>query len=229
MGRYISEESKFKNGRGLGTGASYKPWTKCSDFNDIAPASSYPDWKTGRPIQCHSAGERYYYIMLRWNDAITDIREHFPLPITETMEIAKSLGFQGIQLKKRVLLTDFLLTFTDGSLMAISIAYSREKLKKNPNRIKRLIIEKKYWKEHGVHWDLLYTEDINIVYARNLEDIVSYINMNKIPDKIGLAKYLIAKKKIIVNLKEKINYIELVKSLKKEEIWKEHLYMLENV
>ena len=227
MSRYISEESKFKQGRGLGTGADYIPWTKNRDFNSPAPASSYPDWKTGRMIECHSPGEKYYYIIFRWNDSVSDIREHYPLEPTIIAEVANRLGLKRNVSKTRIMETDFLITFKDESSLAVSIVPSREKLRNNPNRIKRLAIEREYWKEKGVKWILLYTEDLDITYARALEDVISYFNMAVLPDEIALAKYLIAHKKIIINLHEKINYKELLETLRKEDIWKIHLYMLD--
>ena len=94
MGRAISEEGRRLEGRGTGTGALYKPWIKCRELNSTGVATSFPDWKHGRMVELLSQAELWWYVVLRWDDDVIDIREQFPLDKERTDGIARRYGFR---------------------------------------------------------------------------------------------------------------------------------------
>lgn len=226
MGKAISEEGKLRENRGTGTKESYKPWIKIREINSIGVSTSFPDWKHGRMVQLLSRGELAYYLLLRWNDDVDDIREQFPLDIERTDAIAEKLGFRKKRNGKYRMTTDMLVTMIDGSLFAVSINNTRADLKKSDRKVELQMIEYYYWKSLGVPWKILYKEDINSIEVENIMDIVSYYNMKTVPDEIGLVKYLIAHKYILVDLKSPIDYKQLIEAVKEDEIWKKYSYML---
>lgn len=228
MGKAISEEGKLKENRGKGTKASYKPWNKIREINSLGVSTSFPDWKHGRMVELLSRGELAYYLLLRWNDNVDDIREQFPLNLKITNSIAKQLGFRAMHKGNKRMTTDMVLTMADGSLAAISIKSSREDFKKNERTIELQMIEYYYWKSLGIPWTVLYKEDVNPIEVENIMDVVSYYNMTKVPDEIGLVKYLIAHKYIIVDMKMHIDYKQLINALKEEkDIWMKYSCMLD--
>ena len=45
--RRKSQKGKFKEHRGTGTGADYKPWIQTGEFGSRGTAANPIDWKTG--------------------------------------------------------------------------------------------------------------------------------------------------------------------------------------
>ena len=227
MGKAISEEGKCRENRGTGTKESYKPWIKIREVNSLGVSSSYPDWKHHRMVELLSRAELAYYLLLRWNDDVDDIREQFPLDLETTNSIANQLGFRPMHNGRKHMTTDMLITKIDGSEFAVSIKSNRKAFCKTDRKVELQMIEYYYWKQKGIPWTVLYKEDINMVEFENIKDVVSYYNLTRVPDEIGLAKYLIAHKYITVDMKSHIDYRQLVEVLKEDEIWKRYSYMLD--
>ena len=227
MGISVTEDRKLKENRGTGTHENYKPWVKIREFNSIGTACSYPDWKHGRMIQLLSQAELGYYLKLRWSDNVEDIREQFPLDLDTTTRIARSLGVRPMQNGRKRMITDFLVSLSNGSYIACSIEATREALKSNKRNVELHMIEYNYWKSKGIPWKVLFKEDLNPIEISNIKDIVSYYNMERVPDEIGLAKYLLAHKVITTDICNEIDFREFVSVLKENEIWKLYSYMLD--
>ena len=66
--RRKSQKGKFKEHRGTGTGADYKPWIQTGEFGSRGTAANPIDWKTGRQIHLLSQGEVIAWYLLRWDD-----------------------------------------------------------------------------------------------------------------------------------------------------------------
>ena len=90
MSETKSNASKIEEGRGKGSGASYKPWIQTREISSCGTCSNPKDWKTGRTVELLSQGEAYFWHMLRWDDNILDIREQYPLDLELTNEIGYS-------------------------------------------------------------------------------------------------------------------------------------------
>lgn len=218
MGRYIKDETKIKQGRGTGVGPYYIPWINCREFNSMGTATSMPDWKHGRMIQCLSQAERWFYYKLRWSDEVTDIREQFPLlPLSETAEIAASFGVQGAFHNQHVMTTDFLVTMASGENVALTVKAKKDDVTERVNEL--LNIEREYWRRRGVKYVIGYKEDLNADEIMNIRYAVGCYNRANVFDDVSLARHLIANKTIQVDMTKPIDYKALVESLKTEELW----------
>ncbi|NMB95043.1 MAG: heteromeric transposase endonuclease subunit TnsA, partial [Clostridiaceae bacterium] len=71
--RYLDE------GRGQGIGKDYKPWLTIQDFPSMGRVSRIYSTKTERIHHFFSDNETRMFYLLHWEDAVIDIREHFPL------------------------------------------------------------------------------------------------------------------------------------------------------
>lgn len=216
MRSIISEEGKLREGRGTGTGAAYKPWIKIRELNSSGTATSFPDWKHGRMVELLSQAELWWYVKLRWDDEVEDIREQFPLDIDSTTSIARKFGFRPVQNGRRHMTTDFLVTWKDGTHSAFSVKTDRQGVLSDRRTVEIQAIEYEYWKERGVRWAILYKEDLNPVEIFNIIDVIHIYRMETVHDAFSYARHLIATKRISVDMDREIDYPQLIEALKKE-------------
>lgn len=213
----ISENSKRRELRGTGEGAKYRPWIRIRELNSTGTAVNIIDWKHGRSVELLSVGEEMYYYALRWDDAVLDIREQFPLNIEETKHIARDMG---IRHPPCTMTTDLLVTRKD-SLVAYSVKSSRRDtdytLAESPQEeriiqrtAEKLAIEKAYWLKHGIEWKLVFKEDLNPIYIDNIRRAVVYYNAQSVHDDVSRIKHLIATKAITVDMEHPLDYRSLI-------------------
>ena len=210
--RRKSDKSKLKQGYGTGTHGKYKPYVRTSEFNSQGTCSNPIDWTTGRTVHLLSQGEKQLWYILRFNDEVDDIREQFPLDIVETLRLAEELGIQHPHNQDGpcVMTTDMLVDMKDGQRVAISVKDKRSTVNESSRTIEKLYLEQQYWEEKGIKWKLIYKEDLNEIYAQNIEEIMYYYNYQYVCDDISLLKYLMANKVILVDMKTNLlNYKEL--------------------
>jgi len=81
-----------KEGRGTGIGFDYLPWLEIGDVPSQGRSHRLRGAKTGRVHHFLSDIEVALFYVLDWHDAVSDIREQFPLDRDETQEIARQLG-----------------------------------------------------------------------------------------------------------------------------------------
>jgi len=157
-------------GRGLGSGADYEPFIQVerSGFQSRGRSHVVFNEVTGRQHHLLSDLELLVFLWI-WSLRPVDCREQFPLSLYEydpmylfakkmprgSTEIAKSLGLKHPQITKlepRVMTTDFLVTFADGTSLAIHAKYLKE-IMEGPERSHDLRkIESKYWRERKVRY-----------------------------------------------------------------------------
>ena len=229
MGKYISDESRYKLKRGSGTGIDYKTWIKDRDFCNMGVSAMVIDFKTGRPVYLLSQGELWWYYIFRWNDDVVDIQEQYPLlPIEDTVAIAEEMGIAPVKdVKKRnkVMTTDMLLTMVDGSQKAVSVKLDRKAVDDRRTQ-QNLIVESEYWIRQGIPWIQVYKEDLNPTLVSNIERVWNSWDEDRVYDDFSLARYLIIHKVITVDMTKEIDYRELIAKLKKDAIWDEYSYLL---
>lgn len=222
MSRYrVSDSTRLKQKRGLGDGATYIPWVKAGEFSSKGTCSNPLDWITGRIVHLLSQGEAYHWYILRFKDDVYDIKEQFPLDIEETQSIAKELNIEHPKDSKKnpkYMTTDFLVIKTDGTKNAISVKNDYKSLKqRDKDKIK---IEKKYWNEKGIGFELIFKEEMNIKHALNIQMVVQFYDQKYLTaysDDISVLKHLIANKVIIVDMeKETLNLKKLTEIYRKE-------------
>lgn len=207
MSRKISNKTKQDRKMGQGNGADYKPYITTSEFNSQGTTSVVKDWKTGRGVHCLSQGEMYWFYILRWDDANIDIREQYPLDYDETVKIAAKLG---IPAPKEIMTTDMLVTRLDGSYVAYSIKTDRD-LKQR--QLQLLCIEKQYWIDKGIDYQLVFKTDMNTTLASNIRLVTEFYDSSLVFDEISAIKHKIAIKEFQPDLSKKVLDISDFKKL----------------
>ncbi|MGQ4650351.1 hypothetical protein [Lyngbya aestuarii] len=99
MGKREWTQAKFerylKEGRGQGSGKDYKPWHRVREVPSKGRSSRPPSWKTNREHHLLSDNETRLFYLFEWSDAVTDIREQYPLLDLElAMSIAEEMGIK---------------------------------------------------------------------------------------------------------------------------------------
>ena len=205
--RRKSDKTKYAQRMGKGSGAKYKPWIQVGEFGSRGTAARVVDWKTGRVVHLLSQNEIYAWYILRWQDGVTDINEQYPLDLEETKKLCEEYGIKHPSYRgSPAVMTTDLLVFTTKGKMAFSVKPNNQLSERS---IEKLFIEQKYWESKKIPWRLITAEDIDFTYAYNIRDVVTFYNATVFPDTISRLKYLIAHKKVKVDLTKNINWHEL--------------------
>ena len=204
----VSTKRKIKEKRGLGYGAGYKPWTKAREFNSQGTSSNLIDWKTGRQVELFSQAELWWYYALRWDDNVIDIREQYPLDLHETVRLCEEEHIRHPRDKQTHMTTDLLVTKKNG-LEAYSIKVSDREFD-NERTEEKLFVEKLYWTKRGVPFHIVTKEDLDRQYILNLMDVLSCYDEKNVFDSFSKVRYLIAHKKLTVDLTKPIDYRKLI-------------------
>jgi hypothetical protein len=130
-------------------------------------------WKTDRIHHFFSEKETNYFLVLAWSPAVIDIREQFPLPLDETLDIAKRLGIKHPTDPQKkypmVMTTDFLIDVLEegqGILKARCVKMAKDL--NSARVIEKLEIERTYWTEQGIDWGIVTEQEIPIALAENV-------------------------------------------------------------
>jgi hypothetical protein len=181
--RYSFDEAKIKRflkeGRGHGRGAEYRPWLTVSDVPSRGRSHRLQGLTTARVHHLLSDIECGLFYLADWSDAVTDIREQFPLERDATQRIGAQLGIPHPQDPATrtpvVMTTDFLIDVVrDGrtTLLARAVKPAAELDKRRV--LEKLEIERCYWQEQGVDWHVVTERDIPPVAVRNISWVHSY-------------------------------------------------------
>lgn len=216
MKHRISEKTKRKQGRGKGEGASYKPYIKTREVPSTGTGRILKDKITGRQMHLLSQAEVYTYYLLRWDDSVIDIREQYPLELEDTLKIADHLGYKHPCDRKTPMTTDFLVTYQeeDGTktYKAYSVKSSREILQ-GDRTVEIQRIEMAYWNLHGIPFEIVFKEDMNRIKVGNIEAVMDYWDIKDVMSDIDMVKYLIAHKKMSVDMDSKqLDFPELTRT-----------------
>lgn len=118
-----------------------------------------------------SKNETAFFYILDASEKALDIWEQYPLlPVTETVEIAESMGIRYprdvVSKYPYVLTSDFVITTPEG-LTARSVKMASELEK--PRVLEKMEIERAYWKRRNIDWRIVTENQIDFQKARNLE------------------------------------------------------------
>jgi hypothetical protein len=178
-----------REGRGKGSGASYKPWVQISDFSSRGISRRAFSPKCARHHHLLSNLEWHIFLLLEFSQEVVDIREQFPLTRDETLSIAAKLGikhpvYPGTHVPA-VMTTDFLVKFNRNgadTLEAFS-AKTAADLEK-PRVLEKLEIERSYFLELGVPHRLVIDSELPVNKVKNL----AWIRGANLEDN-GIAEY----------------------------------------
>ncbi|WBX95213.1 TnsA endonuclease N-terminal domain-containing protein [Pseudoxanthomonas mexicana] len=167
--RYGFDEAKIarfhKEGRGGGHGPDYLPWLTIQDVPSLGRVTRVHSFKTGREHHCLSDLETGLFHLLDWSEAVTDIREQFPLDRDATRRLAGEMGIAHPRESRTsvdlVMTTDFLVDVRRQGQPACA-AYSVKPASKldDPRTLDKLELERRYWASKGVPWFLVTDRDL---------------------------------------------------------------------
>lgn len=158
----------LRNGRGKGDLAAYKPWITVHDFPSLGKVVRIKGLTTGRIHHLLSQLEKYFFWELDNDPLVTDIKEQFPLPLSETLMIAANLDIKHpiINDFPYVVTTDFFYC-KNGEWYAVTVKPS-EKLKEKRVR-EKFEIERLYWEKHNISWKIVTEKELSITTASNIQ------------------------------------------------------------
>jgi hypothetical protein len=178
-----------KEGRGSGSGASYKPWLTIEDVPSLGRVHRIPLERTGRTHHLLSDIEYYAFLNSAFDNAVVDIREQFPLDRSETRAIAAALEVKhprhsGIPI---VMTTDILETrVNSGTILHRAIAVKPREELGDARVVEKLEIERIYWQRRNVSWLIRSDLDLRTTRSFNLEWMYQYVTSGDIdPDDEG--------------------------------------------
>lgn len=228
MPRQKSDARKLIENRGfidINNPQLYVPWIKTNEFTK-SDGTRYciKDFLNGRSVHFMSGLEKDYYLITRWNDKVIQIFEQVPLlPIDLTKKISEECGYKhptNPNTKEIIVMTtDFLILVKqeDGSVKWFARAVKpKDQLIKKRVR-EKLDIEAKYWEEKGIKWAIITEDNVDKIYADNVELIMNGFSYTKSVDNpIEAIKYLIASKSIYIDMSKKIDLEEIRKKIIKD-------------
>lgn len=176
----------IKEGRGQGHGRDYIPWLTIRDVPSEGLSVRIKGWTTKRVHHLLSKNELHYFYVLDWSRKIIDIREQYPLPIEETLEIAERLGIKHpIDIKTKevqVITTDFLVDIEiDGNLEIKARTVKPKGKLAQVRTIEKFEIERTFWKEKGVDWGIVTEDEIPNGLVENIKWIHSAKDLENSP------------------------------------------------
>ena len=167
-------ERSLKNRYGLGNKSNYKPWLRAQDVPSSGNRLKIEGLKTRRTHHFLSRIEAELFYLLEFSDAVTDIREQFPLfPIDVAMRIASNLGIDypknPTSGTPNVMTTDFLVTLEiNGEANYEAISVKPEKALDNERVLEKLEIERVWWELLGVPFKLYLRNDLTKIQSENI-------------------------------------------------------------
>ncbi|MRI31374.1 heteromeric transposase endonuclease subunit TnsA [Endozoicomonas sp. OPT23] len=165
----------LKNGFGLGDGDDYKPWIRAQDVPSKGKSSKIQGMKSNRIHHCLSQGETSFFYLAEFSDAVTEIREQFPLlPLSLSHKIAKAFEIAHPRVPKgekelSVLTTDFLLTINCGenaSYLAVSVKPEGEL--EDERVLEKQELERIWWNLLGIPFKIYTQTEDTKIQAKNI-------------------------------------------------------------
>lgn len=209
----VTEQTKLNQHRGEGHGKDYQPWIRVNEFNSLGTTCNPVDWKTGRTMHLLSQGEMHAYYINRWDESVVDIREQFPLDLEDTLRIADSEHLKHPKDRESRMTTDLLLDYADGSMKALSIKYDQSALENDRTAVK-LWIEKQYWEEKNIPFEIQYSTEINVTLVTNIRMVTEFYKIEDVFDSVSYLKHLIANHKMQLDMEtEVLPFCSLAKEL----------------
>jgi len=156
MGKEISDDTRKKQGRGLGSKDTWTPWVQVHDFGGVGRKHHIPSQVFNRPRHALSQIEANLIYCVEMAENVDDSREQYPLDLSETKLIASQLGIKhpiSPDGKREVMSTDLLIDYKDHMQRAVAIKSCADLVDKRV--IEKLQIEKIYWNSKGVKWSLM--------------------------------------------------------------------------
>lgn len=163
--------------RGLGIGKDYEPFIKVDELSSRGESIRVCSSCVGRVHHLLSGIELAAFLVFDWHAGTIDIREQFPIPVTDTLDICRQLGIRHPQIKGflKVVTTDLLIDFKDKTQLAVAVKHSSDLGKERV--VDKLQIEKAYWEGRGVQWRLFTEQEVSDGLRENLNWLRPYLDI----------------------------------------------------
>lgn len=197
-------------------GKDYEPWLNIRDKPSMGRVTRIYSHKTQRIHHFLSDNETRMFYLLAWEDAVTDIREFYPLiNMEEVIKDKKGIDFSKFVDKETgtqyVFTTTFLVTYKNNEnkdcFLARSVKSADELEKKYI--IEKFEMERRYWESKGIDWGIITQKDIAVVKAKNIEWVYSAIEDREVIDN---TKYDLSKM-LLQNLEGSFNSVRTITTL----------------
>lgn len=186
--------ARIRRGKGIGTGANYKPWYKASDVPSHGTSSCVLGIPVSRHFDLLSELEATYFFLLERRHGVLDIREQFPiLDVARTLELCAQLRvrhkYTGIYPEPVTI--DFLVTENiDGKIRHRAASIKSAKDAKDPEIRQRLAVEKIWCQEKGIEWSLVDTSKFSKTLLENLRFLRSWFLHRYVPTDAEIVRFL---------------------------------------
>jgi len=189
--RSISDKTiarRLKQGRGRGSGISYKPWIGIQDCPSRGLVTRTKGEKNGRIHHVLSETLEFAYLLqLEWEEQVVDIREQYPLtPIEATLQIALDAGIRYPTDPKTkqdiVMTTDFFITVNSNGHMKDIARTLKPSSLLTRRTIDKYEIERRYYNLRGIDWGIVTERDINYELVENIKWVRRSKTLQFIPD-----------------------------------------------
>lgn len=167
-------ERMLKEGRGQGSGATYRPMLEVSDLSSRGLSRRTPGQTTGRTHHLLSNVEWDFFLMLDWAQDVVDIREQFPLEREFTRSVAMDLRinhpcYPGTH-TPTVMTVDFLVTrVRNGTRTLEAYDIKRSEAAEDIRTIDKLEIARATCELLDIPHFLVYHTELPLAKIRNLE------------------------------------------------------------
>ncbi len=163
---------RIKDGRGQGHGKNYSPWLTVQEVPSLGRSHRVYSHKTERVHHLLSDLELAVFLSLEWENSVLDIREQFPLLLSDTKQIALDNGIKhpAIRGVDQVMSTDFLVDSKDKQFaiqVKPAIALQDERT------LEKLELERRYWQQKQIPWFIFTDKEIDSVVKENIEWLYS--------------------------------------------------------
>lgn len=170
------KHEKLLKTRGRGSGKDYEPLIKVHELSSQGESVRIRSASVGRVHHFLSGIELLAFLVFDQFEQTIDIREQYPLPINDTLDICAQLGIQHPQMHGflKLVSTDLLIDFISGHQLAVSVKPSSELSK--PRIMEKLQIEKAYWENRDVEWRIFTEREVTDGMRENLMWIQPYLS-----------------------------------------------------
>lgn len=171
-------ERLYREGRGRGHGATYRPWLEIDDVSSLGRSRRVWSPKLERTVHLLSDVEYRLFIALEWQCDVTDIREQYPLDRDVTQTVARELGirhpcYPGTNVPT-VMTTDFLVTRLRANKQCfVAFNAKRDEEASNQSSLLKLEIQRCYFERLSVTHHLVYHSQIPKTAVDNIDWIRS--------------------------------------------------------
>ena len=157
-------------GRGLGSGPTYRPWLRVQDVPSLGRVHRAPS-RFGRVVHLMSDVEYAAFLDFEGKASVVDVREQFPLPRAETVAIAEELGVAHPRHRGTIVVmtTDLVVDWHGGGLTPVAAKTVADLAL--PRVQEKLDIEREWWTRRGHRWTLVTDRETSLdrrVFAGSL-------------------------------------------------------------